>query len=54
MIRQITENEINRYDKESVETKKDRVDFLAQIREKGEKGSNVTYNDLVNHLSGNL
>ncbi len=49
---QITESEIERYDREEKGT--GRTDFLAQLRAKEAKDGQISYRDMVNHLSNNM
>jgi len=51
-FRKITEDEIERYDREEKDT--GRTDFLAQIRAKQIKDENISQRDEMNHLSNNL
>ena len=53
MVRQVTEEEIDRYNQEE---RRDtgRTDFLAQLRAREPKGGKLTDRDLVNHLSNNM
>ncbi|KEF62553.1 uncharacterized protein A1O9_00526 [Exophiala aquamarina CBS 119918] len=51
---QVTEQEIERYDREEKKEGVERTDFLAQIRSKQQISDKITYMDLVNHLSNNI
>ncbi|KAJ9612104.1 hypothetical protein H2200_003701 [Cladophialophora chaetospira] len=50
----ITEQEIARYNSEETAMKAGRTDFLAQLREKEAKDGQISFRDMMNHLSNNI
>ena len=52
--RQITEEEVRRYDEQPETKDSSRTDFLAQLRAKEAKDGKISQRDMMNHLSNNL
>ncbi|KAK5046898.1 hypothetical protein LTR84_007252 [Exophiala bonariae] len=50
----ITEDEIERYDRQAKIQGMERTDFLAQLRTKDAQSGQISYRDMVNHLSNNI
>lgn len=50
----MTEDEIQRYDGQEKGSAQGRTDFLAQLRAKEAQGGQISYRDMVNHLSNNM